>query len=631
MEARTRRARLVAADPRSSSRRRSAGQAGVGLIEVLAAMTVLAITASGIVAAIFLTLQVSETSRLTARVNSLSTSFGESLKALPYQVCGTASDYQTAFENADQRKVTDQQLTTVQGASLTVQSVADNSPGDASCPYGDSGTQVITINVTLRGNSHTAKVVKRTPSPNSPPPTIDFDAIARTPPNSPAVTFALIPKVTSTVGIYLYEWWCDGTWATTSPPGAAPTPTMVSEDSNDPRPACGPILAPVSPATATRTFALRVTDLSGVTWPALAKVFTVPPTLAGAPPPTAKITQVSSPACTTDDRCAANIPVVLDGRFSKAGDGRSIIKCVWNFADGSPPDVSMGPDCGSLDHPKSHAFIGKGTYGVTLTVTDDLGQSNTDSRSVIVDGPALVRPTVKIEGSVNGGAYSTAVKAIAPQRVQFRSNGTQGNGATIVNYEWSFGDGQTAQGASLTTADIKYVASTTGANCDGGIVGYRATLTVTDSNNIKNSASMCVSMAELPPPFGPTGFGFRYTNNNVGCCHWPPPILWLQLNFQWQRIPVPDGTPVGDLSIEVEISSSYNLTCWLGTKQATFSNAQPPPGQPTKGDNIKLWGLGGLFQGATVALGNDCVYKARTVRVYEGQTYMSAWSPTKNF
>lgn len=608
-------------------------QRGTSLVEVLVGLVVMGLTIGGLLAATSTGVLSGASSRALARANSLLTSFSESIKSLPYNVCATASTYQSAFESTDAVGPAERRLSRP-GVTLRVTDVEDNSPGSSSCPSSDSGTQVVSMEVSVKGATVAGRVVKRTPLPDADPPTVDFDAVLRSGLNNPFVVFGLRPDVYTPTGVFLFEWWCDAAWAAAVPPGTPPAPDFTSSDPNDPRPQCGPtgFAAPITPATASKVIAMRVTDNAGLTYPVFSKTVSLPSTTSGAQKPTADITLRSALPCTPAQPCNTTTPVEFDGRLSKPGDGQSLVKCTWTFGDGSPAEVVVGPDCGSEANARSHLFVGQGLYRVALTVTDNFGQVHADFIDIEVAGPIRRRPLVVINGSVNGGPMGVALTGVSPQIVQFSSTGSEAyDGAAITSYSWAFGDGNIQSGG--TDATYKYMSASLNDNCDGSR-GHKAVLTVTDSNGISNSAAMCVTLDELAPPPG-----LVHTRTRGGLQSFIPLIVYIHFYFQWQRINMTPNTPAGDVTVDLEVSSRLGLSCFMGTKTFSFPrdgetpanlDVQPPSGQPAKTDRIRYTSIGDLFA-AWFSNRRNCQYRARTVRAYDGATYQSPWSAFQTF
>jgi PKD repeat protein len=145
--------------------------------------------------------------------------------------------------------------------------------------------------------------------------------------------------------------------------------------------------------------------------------------------------------------------VVFNGSLSSAASGRTIRSYSWDFGDGN---TGSGVTA-------QHAFKTDRTYTVVLTVTDDLGQTGSKSKTVKVSSltavftvtptnPA-VGETVKV--SATGGANST--------------------------YAWDFGNGRSATTQSATTT---YTAVGT----------YTIVLTLTDSLGNVATASASVTV-----------------------------------------------------------------------------------------------------------------------------------------
>jgi PKD repeat protein len=128
-----------------------------------------------------------------------------------------------------------------------------------------------------------------------------------------------------------------------------------------------------------------------------------------------------------------------------------IVSFVWTWGDGAASTTTAS----SIQHVYDQAK----TYPVTLTVTDDLGQSATVTNAVVVGSGLTARLTQSPAGTLAVG-----------QTVFFDASTSSSNtGTAITNYLFDFGDG-TSQASSFPTAKHEYGATGT----------YTVKLTITD-------------------------------------------------------------------------------------------------------------------------------------------------------
>lgn len=156
---------------------------------------------------------------------------------------------------------------------------------------------------------------------------------------------------------------------------------------------------------------------------------------------------------------ATDLTVVFTDTSSDA-DG-SITSWSWDFGDGNA-SISQDP---------SHTYAADGTYAVTLTVTDNDGQSDSITQNVSVSlAPVNQAPTANF--SYNATDLSVAF-----------TDGSSDSDGTIASWSWDFGDGNssTAQNPSHS-----YAAAGT----------YTVTLTVTDNDGATDSASQSVTVSD---------------------------------------------------------------------------------------------------------------------------------------
>jgi PKD repeat protein len=216
--------------------------------------------------------------------------------------------------------------------------------------------------------------------------------------------------------------------------------------------------APISkftfPTTGTYSVTLAVTNGSGVT-KQISKTVTVTPD-----PPIASFVTITAAVP------LAGQAIAFDGSGSHAVTG-SITSYAWNFGDGAAPASGATT---------SHAFTKPGTYLVSLTVTDGNRETGTVAQPVTVHAPP---------------AASFAFSPTAPvdrTLVTFSGGGSFNPDAStaITSYAWSFGDGATGSGASVTH---RY----------GQPGRYIVQLTVMNSLGLSNTTTQVVTVGDEPP------------------------------------------------------------------------------------------------------------------------------------
>lgn len=176
----------------------------------------------------------------------------------------------------------------------------------------------------------------------------------------------------------------------------------------------------------------------------------------------------------------APLTVTFDGPSVDADVDGSIISWAWDFGDKEDPDTT---DQAAGEDP-TYTYETPGTYTARLTVTDDDGATAEHSVQITV-----AQPNVAPSASFT----ATSLTGAAPFEPTFTSTATDGDGS-IVKHEWSFGDGTSATGA---TVSHRYA----------GVGRYPVKLTVTDDSGATASATQDVVVTlppevfeEIPPP-----------------------------------------------------------------------------------------------------------------------------------
>lgn len=162
-------------------------------------------------------------------------------------------------------------------------------------------------------------------------------------------------------------------------------------------------------------------------------------------------------------RAPAPLTVSFSGSSSSDPEGADLTY-LWQFGDGSQSS-QISP---------SHLFV-EGVYTVTLTVTDNFGQTDSDTLVVVVDA------AVSNNEAPVANADSTAPRAVnVGDTVQFDASQSTDD-AGITSYAWDFGDGNNAVGI---TRSHSY--SNPG--------NFTATLTVTDEEGLTDQATVSISV-----------------------------------------------------------------------------------------------------------------------------------------
>jgi len=213
--------------------------------------------------------------------------------------------------------------------------------------------------------------------------------------------------------------------------------------------------------------------------------------------------------------------IEFDGSASSDADG-SIVSYDWNFGDG---EVGTGEKA-------THIYTEKGTYNVTLTVTDDGNAMDSAVTSVSVDpGNPDNQPPV----ADPAGPYV----ADEGEELVFDGTGSSDPDGDIASYAWDFGDGTTGSGANPMHA---YATAGT----------YNVSLTVTDDGGLTASAMTTATIGAMSNQAPVAVANGPYTGS-----------VNMALNFSSDGSEDPDGSIVayawdfGDGSTATEANASH--------------------------------------------------------------------------
>jgi PKD repeat protein len=234
--------------------------------------------------------------------------------------------------------------------------------------------------------------------------------------------------------------------------------------------------------------------------------------------------------------CSVNV-CEFDGSSSTDSDG-SIVSYAWDFGDGATATGAT----------PSHSFATGGTSTVTLTVTDDRGDTDSVQVDVTVDDPPNVAPTasatgacVLLECAVNGNASS------------------DGDGS-IVSYAWDFGDGATGTGVDATHS---YAAGGT----------YVVTLTVTDDDGASDTT--VIDVEAIDPGVAASFRAAASANTSTANANITVPAA-VQAGDQLLLIVTANSnttatTPAGWTLLGTRQDGTPDMTSWVFTRTAAAS------------------------------------------------------------
>lgn len=162
--------------------------------------------------------------------------------------------------------------------------------------------------------------------------------------------------------------------------------------------------------------------------------------------------------------------VFFDATQSVPGTGHTITGYSWVFGDG-------GTGTGATT---THPYNAIGTYTITLTITDEAGQTNTAATTIPVGSPSGTN-TGQPFASFTYSPTSPIPDGIV---VTFDASASKAaTGATIVSYQWAWGDG---------TPTVVTTQPTFGHAFNSSNSTFTVTLTVTDSKGQQASTSQQV-------------------------------------------------------------------------------------------------------------------------------------------
>jgi len=236
---------------------------------------------------------------------------------------------------------------------------------------------------------------------------------------------------------------------------------------------------------------LTVTDNDGDT-------DTITKTIEVSPAPTGGVTRGSHPPVAdfiyAPDRPHANDPVFFDASSSSDPDGE-IVSYSWDF-DGDGEEDATGKAA-------SYVFIAAGGHEVSLTVTDDDGNTDAITKTIEVSPAPTGGVTRGFQPPIADFSY-TPGNPSANDPVLFDASSSSDPDGEIVSYAWDFdGDGS----VDSTDVSTEYTFPSSGS--------YEVSLTVTDNDRNTDTVTYTIEVGDLssspPGAFVPPLAEFTYS------------------------------------------------------------------------------------------------------------------------
>ncbi|MFL6489656.1 MAG: PKD domain-containing protein, partial [Nitrososphaera sp.] len=170
-----------------------------------------------------------------------------------------------------------------------------------------------------------------------------------------------------------------------------------------------------------------------------------------------------------DTEDGGNAPATISFESDVDG-GRTPYNVTWDFGDGQKATNSAGC-C------RHHTYENPGHYTATVTVTDDSGQTASDSTTVNVGTPSGLSVVLNygpISGETAPATWTFTVKMYDP----ISNNRSESD----YTYHWDFGDGQTSDSPGRTTTHTYE---------NPGIFRVRVTVTDPEGNTATSDSDLC--------------------------------------------------------------------------------------------------------------------------------------------
>jgi PKD repeat protein len=197
--------------------------------------------------------------------------------------------------------------------------------------------------------------------------------------------------------------------------------------------------------------------------------------------------------CNSVGGCRAQLlvfrPTGTAGEYTYVGASSSDNLASDGVVSSQPADIPVKPgDVIGLNHSYIPTWIGGAGAGDVAGQADPCMDQPGDSCTPSPESSRLL--AVSAEVQVPTAAFTASTPAVQGTAVSFDGSASTTGATAIIDYKWSFGDGQAAD--ARTTATTSHIYTSPGT--------YTVTLTITDSDDNTNTTSEAVEVAAPAPP-----------------------------------------------------------------------------------------------------------------------------------
>src|SRR5439155_139697 len=276
----------------------------------------------------------------------------------------------------------------------------------------------------------------------------------------------------------------------------------------------------------------------------------------------------------------------------------------WNYGDG-------GSGSGN---PANHSFVASGTFNVTVTVTDVVGETATVTHSVAVTQSLAVSIT-SITPSPSEIGVSTSYSATAT------------GGTPTYMFSWDFGDGLQA----IEGNQVAHTYTATGTFSVTISAADSANHTATATQTLVVNSRLAVTAAASPNPADagvPVSFALVSTGG-VGSldCNWSFDDGWSASKCNTIHTYATTGSFTASLTATDSLGVAASISLQISVAVAPTVNFASSPAAPTTGQSLTFTVAASDPEGGPVSI---AAHNLPTGASFDSSTGEFAWTPSSD-